>query len=127
MTQTRRIYLDEPLPAPDEVNPGYMGYSVGKWQGNTLEIQTVGVRDDVRYLDIPHSAKMHIAEKIHLTTPDRLQDDITIVDPDALTRPYLLSFRYKKDPGHRIVEYPCARKGLAEAERSPSGQSSQAK
>jgi hypothetical protein len=33
MTQTRRIYLNEPLPAPDDVSPGYMGYSVGRWQG----------------------------------------------------------------------------------------------
>jgi len=127
MTQTRRIYLDEPLPAPDNVNPGYMGYSVGKWQGNTLGVQTIGVRDDVRYLDIPHSAKMHISEKIHLAAPDRLQDDITIVDPDILTRPYLLSFRYKKDPRHRIAEYPCVHKGIAAAEPSPSGQPTQPK
>jgi hypothetical protein len=127
MTQTRRIYLDEPLPTPDNVNPGYMGYSVGKWQGNTLGVQTIGVRDDVRYLDIPHSAKMHISEKIHLAAPDRLQDDITIIDPDILTRPYLLSFRYKKEPHHRIAEYPCVHKGIAAAEPSPSGQPTQPK
>jgi hypothetical protein len=127
MTQTRRIYLNEPLPAPDDVNPGYMGYSVGKWQGNTLAVQTLGVRDDVRYLHIPHSAKMHISEKIHLTAPDRLQDDITIVDPDALTRPYLLSFRYKKDPHHRITEYPCVHQGLAVAAPSSSGKQSATK
>ena len=127
MTQTRRIYLDEPLPAPDDVNPGYMGYSVGKWQGNTLGVQTIGVRDDVRYLDIPHSTKIHISEKIHLAAPDRLQDDITIVDPDVLTHPYLLSFRYKKDPHHRITEYPCAHKGIATAEPSSAGKPPQAK
>jgi hypothetical protein len=119
MSQTRRIYLDEPLPAPDDVNPGYMGYSVAKWHGNTLEVQTVGVREDVRYLDIPHSAKMHISEKIHLAAPDRLQDDITIVDP-VLTRPYSLTFTYKRDRQHRIMEYPCVHKGIAAAEPSPS-------
>jgi hypothetical protein len=127
MTQTRRIYLNEPLPAPDDVSPGYMGYSVGRWQGNTLAVQTIGVRDDVRYLNIPHSPKMQISEKIHLTAPDRLQDDITIVDRDALTRPYLLSFRYKKDPHHRIMEYPCTRKGLTVAAPSPSGKQSPTK
>lgn len=106
MTQTRRIYLDGSLPAADDVNPGYMGYSVAKWHGNTLEVQTIGIREDVRYRDIPHSAKMKIFEKIQLTAPDLLQDEITIVDPDTLTRPYRLIFSYKKDPGHRVMEYP---------------------
>jgi hypothetical protein len=127
MTQTRRIYLDEPLPVPDDVNPGYMGYSVGQWHGNTLEVQTIGVREDVRYLNIPHSPKMHLSEKIHLAAPDRLQDEITIVDPDVLTRPYLLTFSYKRDPDHRIVEYACAHKGIAAAEPLPSGKPPQPK
>lgn len=113
MTQTRRIYLDEPLPALEDVNPGYMGYSVGKWHGDTLGIQTIGIRDDVRFRDMPHSAKLTISEKLHLTAPDRLQDDITIVDPDRLARPYRLTFRYRKDPTHRIMEYACDHQGIA--------------
>lgn len=127
MTQTRRIYLDEPLPAPDDVSPGYMGYSVGQWHDNTLEVQTIGVRDDVRYLSIPHSAKMHISEKIHLAAPDRLQDDITIADPDVLTRPYRLTFTYKRDPQRRIAEYPCTHKGIAAAEPPPPAKPPQPK
>ena len=107
MTQTRRIYPDETLPGLDDVNPGYMGYSVAKWQGNTLDVQTIGVRDDVRYLDIPHTDKMKILEKIHLTAPNALQDEVTIVDPSILTRPYRVVFNYKKDPGHRIEPWPC--------------------
>ena len=120
MTQTRRIYLDEPLPALDDVNPGYMGYSVGNWHGNILRIETIGVGNDVRYVGVPHSAKMKISEKIHLTAPDRLQDDITIVDPDVLTRPYRLTFRYRKDAQHRILEYACDHKGIA-VEKEGSG------
>jgi hypothetical protein len=107
MTQTRRIYLDGSLPAMDDLSPGYMGYSAGKWQGNTLEVQTIGVREDVLYRDIPHSAKLKILEKIHLTGPDLLQDEITLIDPDRLTRPYRVTFTYKKDSSHRILEYPC--------------------
>jgi hypothetical protein len=113
MTQTRRIYLDEALPALDDVNPGYMGYSVAKWQGNTLDVQTIGVRDDVRYLGIPHTDQMKILEKIHLTAPNALQDEVTIVDPRILTRPYRVIFDYKKDPGHRIMEWPCNHNTLA--------------
>jgi hypothetical protein len=108
MTQTRRIYLDGLMPALDDISPGYMGYSAGKWQGNTLEVQTIGIREDVLYRDIPHSVKMKIFEKVHLTAPDVLQDEITIVDPDTLTRPYRVTFTYKKDSSHRIPEYVCA-------------------
>jgi hypothetical protein len=113
MTQTRRIYLDGSMPALEDISPGYMGYSGGKWQGNTLEVQTVGIREDVLFRDIPHSAKMKILEKIHLTAPDVLQDEITLIDPDYLTGPYRLTFNYKKDSGHRIAEYVCDHKGVA--------------
>ncbi len=111
MTQTRRIYLDESLPAAENINPGYTGYSVGKWQGDTLEVQTIGIRDDVRYLDIPHSVKMKILEKIRLSAPGQLQDEITILDAGTLTRPYRLTFTYKNDSQHRIMEYVCDHKG----------------
>ena len=107
MTQTRRIFMDTKLPALEEVNPGYMGYSVGKWNGDTLEVETIGVREDILYQGMPHSAKMKILEKIRLTAPDRLQDDMTIIDARTLTRPYQLSFTYQKEPGHRILEYAC--------------------
>jgi hypothetical protein len=107
MTQTRRIYLDSPLPPPDDINPGYMGYSVATWHGATLEVQTIGIRDDVRYQQIPHSANMKILEKIRLTAPDLLRDELTILDPDTLTGPYHLTFTYKRDPNYRIKEFVC--------------------
>jgi hypothetical protein len=115
MNQTRRIFMDEALPALADVNPGYTGYSVGKWNGDTLEVQTVGVREDVRYLGIPHSAKMKILEKIRLTGPDQLQDEVTIVDRDTLTQPYHLTFNYQKLPQHRVLEYACSHAGAEAA------------
>lgn len=114
MTQTRRIYLDGPMPALEDIGPGYMGYSVGKWQGDTLEVQTIGIREDVLFRGIPHSAKMKILEKIQLAAADVLQDDITMIDPDRLTRPYRVTFTYKKDSSHRILEYTCDHHSLGE-------------
>ena len=113
MTQTRRIYLDGSIPAVEDLSPGYMGYSAGKWQGNTLEVQTIGIREDVVYRDIPHSPKMKILEKIHLAGPDLLEDEITLLDPDVLTGPHRLTFKYKKNPDHRISEYVCDHNGIA--------------
>jgi len=108
MSEVRRVYLDEAMPSLDDINPTYTGYSVGKWRGNTLEVETLGVRTDVQYLDFPHTAKMKILEKIHLTAANLLEDEITVIDPDVLTRPYTFAFGYKKeDPSYRITEYVC--------------------
>ena len=109
MGQTRRIFLDEKMPAAGDITPGYMGMSVGKWNGDSLEVQTVGVREDVRYQGMPHSGKMKIVEKLRLTGPDQLQDEVVIHDPDTLTQPLRLTFHYKRELQHRILEYPCQR------------------
>ena len=119
MSQTRRIAMDEKLPAPADINPGYMGTSVGKWNRETLEVETVGVGEDIRYRGIPHSGKMKILEKIRLTGPGQLQDEVTILDPVTLTQPYHLIFQYKKEPGHRVMEYPCKHSGAGTAAKQP--------
>jgi hypothetical protein len=121
MGQTRRIFLDEKMPAPGDITPGYMGMSVGKWDGGSLRVQTVGVREDVRYQGMPHSGKMKIVEKLRLTGPDQLQDELVIHDPDTLTRPLRLTFHYKKELQHRVLEYPCKHGGVVAQEAGKSG------
>jgi len=121
MGQTRRIFLDEKMPASGDITPGYMGMSVGKWNGDSLEVQTVGVREDVRYQGMPHSGKMKIVEKLWLTGPDQLRDEMVIHDPDTLTRPLRLIFHYKKELQHRVLEYPCQHGGAVAPEAGKSG------
>jgi len=107
LTQTRRVYLNEKMPALDDVSPGYNGYSVGHWQGDTLVVQTIGVREDVQFVAAPHSLQMKITERWRLTAPDRLEDQITIDDPAFLAKPYTFTFGYKRNPSYRIMEYIC--------------------
>lgn len=108
MGQTRRIYLGEPMPNPNDIELSFNGYSVGHWEGKTLVVTTVRIRPDVRFMEIPHSDQMKITERIHLTAPDHLQNDIVIEDPQAMTRPYRFSFQYKKEPrSYKIGEYVC--------------------
>jgi hypothetical protein len=107
LTQTRRIYLNEKMPPSDEISPGYNGYSVGHWQGETLVVQTTGVREDVKFVQAPHSAQMKVTERLRLTAPDRLENQITIEDPAVLAKPYVFTFGYKRNPGYRIMEYIC--------------------
>ncbi|MDY6946558.1 MAG: hypothetical protein SXG53_12615 [Pseudomonadota bacterium] len=107
LTQTRRIYLNEKMPPLDDISPSYTGHSVAHWEGQTLVVQTLGVREDVRFVDIPHSAQMTVTERIRLTGPDLLENEITIDDPAFLARPYRFTFGYRRNPDYRIMEYIC--------------------
>src|SRR5688500_6993334 len=49
LTQTRRIWLDEQMPPLDSLSPSYNGYSVGHWQGDTLVVETTGIRTDALF------------------------------------------------------------------------------
>jgi hypothetical protein len=107
LTQTRRIYLNENMPALEDVSPGYNGYSVGRWEGQTLVVQTIGVREDVTFFGFPHSAQMKLTERLRLTAPDLIENQVTIEDPDVLAQPYKFTFGYKRNPDYRIMEYIC--------------------
>jgi hypothetical protein len=108
MSQVRRIWLDKPQPAVDDVPPGYFGHSVGHYEGDALVVDTVGVKESVRGVrDLPHSDQMHIRERISLAAPDILQDQITIDDPKVLTRPWTVTYAYRRMPGYEMLEYVC--------------------
>jgi hypothetical protein len=107
LTQTRRVYLNEKMPALEDISPGYNGYSVAHWEGQTLVVQTFGVREDVQFLEIPHSARMKVTERLRLTGPDLLENQVTIDDPEFLAKPYTFTFGYRRMPDYRIMEYIC--------------------
>jgi hypothetical protein len=105
--QIRRIYLDQPQTDWADIEPGFYGHSVGQWKDGVLSVDTIGIKEKVRFRDVPHSPKMHVSERIHLATPDILWDEITIEDPETLTKPWNLTFAYKRMPGYEILEYVC--------------------
>lgn len=107
LTQTRRIYLNEEMPDPEEIFPGYNGYSVGRWEGDTLVVETIGIREDVKFHGIPRTENMKITERIRLTGPDLIESQIVIEDPEVLVSPYEFTFGYKRNPDYRIMEYIC--------------------
>jgi len=107
-SEVRRVYLDRPQLKIDEVAPGYYGRSVGHWDGDTLVVDTVGIKTTVAgYRGMPHSEQMRITERFRLITPDVLHDTITIEDPVVLEKPMTYTLAYRRDPGYEMVEFVC--------------------
>jgi hypothetical protein len=106
--QIRRIYLDKPQSSLADLELGFYGHSVGQWddKGN-LSADTIGVKEDVRFRDVPHSPNMRITERIHLAAPDILWDEVTVVDPAVLTGPWTFTFAYKRMQDYEILEDVC--------------------
>jgi hypothetical protein len=107
LTQTRRIHLDKTMPALEDIPPYYYGYSVGRWEGDTLVVTTLGIREDTEFYDIPHSSEMKITERIRLTEPGYMENRITIEDPAILAEPYRFTYGYKRNDTYEINEYYC--------------------
>jgi hypothetical protein len=101
MDTYRRIFLDGRA-MPKDLDPSYSGYSTGKWEGDTLVVDTVNLRDDTvldRY-GSPHSDAMKIVERIRLKDPETLEDQMTITDPKAFTKPWVVTHAYRRQkPG----------------------------
>jgi hypothetical protein len=105
--QVRRVYLNEKQVAIEDAEPGYWGHSVGHWQGDTLLVDTVGIKETVRFRNTPHSDQMRIHERIRLIPPDFLEDRITVEDPVYLTQPWTFVWAYKRMPHYKMLEYVC--------------------
>jgi hypothetical protein len=106
-SEVRRVYIGKPQQKIDDVPPGYYGRSVGRWEGDTLIIDTVGIKESVQYQRMPHSDQMHITERMRLVAPDVLHDQITIEDPVVLEKPYTYTLAYRRMPDYEMVEFVC--------------------
>lgn len=105
--QVRRVFLAAPAVAPEDAEPRFAGHSIGRWQGDTLVVETVGVKESVRFRNTPHSAGMRITERFRLIDREMLENRVTVEDPEFLTGPWTWTWMYKRWPGYRIEEYVC--------------------
>jgi hypothetical protein len=108
-SEVRRVYMGQPQAKPEDVAPGYYGRSVGRWDGDALIVDTVGIKTSVAgYRGMPHSEQMRITERFRLVAPDYLHDQITIDDPGVLEKPVTYTLAYKRMmPGYEMVEFVC--------------------
>ena len=106
-TQVRRIHLDEKLVSPEDAEPRFAGHSVGRWEGDTLVVETVGVKPSARFRNVPHSANVRITERIRLIADNIIENRVTVEDPEYLTKPWTWTWMYHRWRGYKLQEYVC--------------------
>jgi hypothetical protein len=106
-TQVRHIYTDG-RKLPEDPEQRFQGTSVGRWEGDTLVVETVGF-SPLTQIDrgIPHSDKMRIVERFRLTNPDTMSIETTITDPEVLAAPYTTAMTLARHRTWTIAEYVC--------------------
>ena len=98
MTQTRRIWTDGSL-HPTNWVPTSEGHSIGHWEGDTLVVDTIGVRPEFTFgYKMPHSSKVHFVERFRRIDAETLAIYINISDPIALTPDVQTTLYYKLGP-----------------------------
>ena len=99
--QARHIYTDRPHPKPDDLWPTDLGNSVGRWDGDTLVIDTIA-RKPGAFIRIPHflspdlSEQAHFTERLRMVNADAMQDDMTVEDPGRLAHPWNVTLRFRR-------------------------------
>jgi hypothetical protein len=105
----RQIYTDG-RPLPTDAEPAWNGYSTGKWEGDTLVVETTGFKDG-QWLDgsgNPMSDATKTTERFRRPDFGHMQIDITIDDPKSYTRPWTVTIPKTLIPDSDLIEYVCA-------------------
>jgi hypothetical protein len=105
----RNIFTDgRPLPANDP-QPWWYGYSAGKYDGDTLVVETIGLRDN-GWLDVngaPFTSAAKITERFRRPTYGRMEIDVTVDDAKAYTRPWTVHVNWRLGAEEELIEFIC--------------------
>ncbi len=107
----RAIHLDGRR-HPEDIDeyPFFMGHSVGRWDGDTLVVDTTGI-DERSWLDTAgheHSAKLRLTERFRKTGADTMEWTVTYDDPVFFIRPWSITRTFTRGkPGDRLLPYTC--------------------
>ena len=106
----REIHMDgRPHPEGDALNPTYFGHSVGRWEGDTLVVDTVGYNEKtwLDYSGHMHTDQMHTLERITRPDRDTLHYEVTITDPGAYSAPWTIAWDIPWSEGQELADYIC--------------------
>ena len=107
-TLFRQFFIDGRA-LPEDPNPTWMGYSVARWDGDTLVVTTAGYNDRTS-LDLaghPHTEALRMTERYHRRDVGHLEVQVTLDDPKAYTRSWTLPMEFALMPDEQLIEYVC--------------------
>jgi len=94
---------------PKDPDPTWIGNAVGKWDGDTLVVDSIAFNDKTNLDTVghPHSDAMHTVERFTRTDDKHIAYEITVEDPKAFTRPWKNTRTFTLRPDWEIMEYSC--------------------
>ena len=100
----RRVYMDG-RKMPDGYPSTFLGFSTGKYEGDTLVVETVGL-NDLTWMDgraIPHSDALRVTERIRRASPTALEIDFRFEDPQSFERPWTAKKTFESRPNMQQI------------------------
>ena len=110
----RTVYMDG-RPHPRNLTPSFYGHSIGWWDGDTLNVDTIGY-NEAFWLDrrgLPHTEALHTLEKFTRMNQAQVKYEVTVDDPGAYTGPWTTTFNLRRENGQELFEYVCQQANYA--------------
>jgi hypothetical protein len=104
----RQIFTDG-RPLPEDPNPSWNGYSTGRWEGDTLVVETIGFADG-QWLDragSPLTSSARMTERLRRPNFGTLQIELTVNDPKAYTSPWTVQIKQGLALDTELLDYIC--------------------
>jgi len=105
----RQIFTDGRALPTNDPQPWWDGYSIGRWDGDTLVVESSGFRDE-GWLDVNGSyfgSTTRLTERFRRVNYGRMEIDITIEDAKAYTRPFTVRVNFRLIPDQQLIEFVC--------------------
>jgi hypothetical protein len=102
----RQVFLDG-RGHPADPDPSWIGHSIGKWDGDTLVVDTIGYNDKSWIGIYPHSEMLHVTERLRRPDVGHLEIRVTFEDPGAFTKPWNQTLQWELAPAEEVVSYVC--------------------
>jgi hypothetical protein len=111
----RQIFTDGRSLPDNDPNPQWEGYSAGRWEGDTLVVESLGFRDD-GWLDVngsPFTSGLRLTERFRRVSYGRIEIDITVNDAKAYTQPFTVRVNWRLIPEQQLIEFICQENNLS--------------
>lgn len=104
-----RIVPTDGRPHPDDIEPSFLGDSVGRWDGNTLVVDVIGFNEKTWLAGVGtiHSDKLHVTERYTRDSYETIRYEVTMEDSVVFTKPWHQVEIFRLRPNERLREYEC--------------------